>query len=420
VPAIKFRVESKTACLLVAATVMLSAGAGPARTATREIGPEADLCGVINALSSGNELALAPGEYQGPCAIRRGGEAGAPLVIRAADRARRPRIVYNRRSTNVIEVRASHVTIRGLEFGPTQPGVDAVRIFGGGDITVEDCHFHQLGGIAVVANHASVKGLVVRRNVIQNTFATPMYFGCHDGGSCTVTGLAVEGNFISGVTAPDPQIGYGIEVKLNSTAVIRDNIVINTKGPGIMVFGSHNLATASLLERNVAIGSRGSSGIVVGGGPAIVRNNIVVSNEQAGISVEDYKKRGLVRSVVVVNNTVYRNRTAGIAVEEEGISGIVIVNNAVDAGTGARAYPAPQAGLRMAGNVDCTAMACFANPEHRDFSPESASPLKRVGIFWDDAPWMPREDFFGVRRTIPPTVGAIERPSRPLTLAPEP
>lgn len=398
---------------LLALTVM-----PPSRAAAREIGPEANLCAEIHALPQGDELVLAPGDYRGPCAIRRGGEVGAPLVIRAADPKRRPRIVYVGRDTNVFEVRASHIIIRGLEFGPVQADVDAVRIFAANDVTIEDCHFTQLGGIAVVANHANVRGLVVRRNVIQDSQATAMYFGCHDGAGCSVTELVVEGNFIQGVTAPDPEIGYGMQVKLNSAGILRDNIVMNTKGPGIMVYGSGNLPRVSLVERNVVIGSRTSSGIVVGGGPAVVRNNIAASNEQAGISLEDYKKRGLLRAIAVANNTVYGNRAGGITVPEAGISGITIVNNAVHANSGTHAYP-PETRLRTAGNVDCTANPCFANPERRDFSPSTGSLLKGAGVLWRDA-WMPREDLFGVRRSVPPTAGAIERPSRPLSLAPQP
>jgi hypothetical protein len=327
--------------------------------------------------------------------------------------------VYRGRNTNVLEVRANHVTIRGLEFGPTQSNVDAIRIFAAKDVTIEDCDFTQLGGIAVVANHASIHGLMVRHNVIRDTLATAMYFGCHDGASCRATELIVEGNFIRGVTAPDPEIGYGIEVKLNSTGILRDNIVLNTKGPGIMVFGSLKLTNLSVVERNVAIGSRKSSGIVVGGGPAIVRNNVVASNRQAGIGLEDYQKRGLLRRVVVINNTVYKNRAGGITMPESETSEIAIVNNAVDAGYATRAYPLPHTGLRMAGNVDCSSVECFANPEQRDFSPFNDSLLKGAGVFWSDA-WMPRVDFFGVRRSIPPAAGAIERPSGPLSLTPQP
>src|SRR5882762_10449823 len=325
---------------------LLSVFMWSAPLAAREIGPEANLCAEINALPAGEELVLAPGDYQGPCAIRRGGELGVPIVIRAADPTRRPRILYSGSTTNVIEVRASYVTIRGLEFGDTHPDADAVRIFNAHGVTVEDCHFNHLGGQAVVANHASVRGLVVRRNVIRNSLATALYFGCHDGVGCSLTGLVVEGNFIDGVTAPDPQIGYGMEVKLNSSAIIRDNIVMNTKGPGIMVFGSQNPAMSSLIERNVTIGSRTSSGIVVGGGPVIVRNNIAVSNEEAGIGLEDYKKRGLLRGVIVVNNTLYKNQTGAITAPENGITGVVIVNNAAHGGMGSRTYPAARTGLR--------------------------------------------------------------------------
>jgi len=98
------------------------------------------------------------------------------------------RILYSGSTTNVFEVRASHVTIRGLEFGPTHPDADAIRIFNGNGVTIEDCHFNHLGALAVVANHASVRGLVVRRNVIRNSLATALYFGCHDGNGCSLTG----------------------------------------------------------------------------------------------------------------------------------------------------------------------------------------------------------------------------------------
>jgi hypothetical protein len=404
----------------ITATVVLSLiGLVPTHATAREIGPEADLCSEIRTVQPGEELILAPGDYQGPCAIRNGGAAGAPLVIRAADPARRPRIVYGGRASNVIEVRASHVTIRGLEFGPTQQDVDAVRIFSANNVTVEDCSFNQLGGIAVVANHSSVRGLAVRRNVIRGSTSTAMYFGCHDGMGCVVSGLVVEGNFIDGVTAPDPEIGYGMQVKLNSSAIIRDNIIMKTKGPGIMVFGAQDMTVSSVIERNVTIGSRHAAGIVLGGGPALVRNNIAVSNEEGGITLEDYRQRGFLRGIIVVNNTAYANRLGGVTVPETGMSGVIIVNNAADTGTAPKPYPSPRIGLRMGGNIDCTVTPCFTNPTQYNFSPNAASILRSAGVPWAES-WIPREDYFGVRRGSPPTVGAIERPARPLSLTPQP
>ena len=146
-----------------------------------EIGAGGDLCAAINTLQPGEELALAPGEYSGPCTIQRGGGARAPIVVRAADPGQRPRIVYRGASANVLDVKADHVTVRGLAFGPTAPGVDGVRVFARAGVSVTDCEFDGLGGIAVAANHTSITGLSVLRNVITNSGSTGMYFGCHEG-----------------------------------------------------------------------------------------------------------------------------------------------------------------------------------------------------------------------------------------------
>ncbi len=395
----------------------LLGGAGDVARAA-EVEPGADLCAAINTLQPGEELILQPGDYRGPCVIWSGGTPGAPVVIRGADPERRPRIFYPGSSANVFEIRASSVRILGLEFGPTGEDVDAIRIFSGNDISIEDCRFWRINGISVVANHSSVHGLTVRRNVILESNATAMYFGCHDGGACIVSGLAVEGNYIRGVSAPDPQVGYGLEVKLNSTGIIRDNVIVDPKGPGIMVYGARDPSWVSVVERNVVMGSRTSSGIVVGGGPAIVRNNVAVGNREAGIGLENYRGRGLLRGVVVAHNTVYNNWLAGIEVPELGVRDATIVNNAVHARISTPALPPWRAGLLLGGNVDCSWGACFTDPEGLDFSPFVRSLLIGPGAMRADG-WMPKDDFFGTRRGIPPAVGAVERPSGPITFGPK-
>ena len=389
----------------------------PSGAADRVIGPEDDLCAAINSLLPGEDLVLRPGEYGGPCKIRRSGGPGAPIVVRPDDPGQRPRIVYDGTATNVFEIRGSHIIIRGLEFGPTQNGVDAIRIFAGSDITVEECYFSRLGGIAVVANHTSIRGLIVRRNVIVDSRSTTMYFGCHDGNACTVTGLRVEDNFIRKVRAPSGEIGYGMEAKLNTVGIFRGNVIVDTKGPGIMVYGSRDLTAVSLIERNITGNSDKSSGIVVAGGPAIVRNNVSIGNDEAGIALEDYQKRGLLRGIVVVHNTVYDNGTGGITTPPEGVHDSAIINNAAQAPIGKPPLPPPQVGVRMAGNVNCSLFACFANPQGMNFSPFPGSMLTGVGTLSLDQ-WIPRDDLFGRRRGIPPMVGAIEQASGPLRLEP--
>ena len=57
------------------------AGLTPTVVAGAEVGPESEWCAAANALAAGEELILRPGEYLGPCAIRRGGTAEAPIVM---------------------------------------------------------------------------------------------------------------------------------------------------------------------------------------------------------------------------------------------------------------------------------------------------------------------------------------------------
>src|SRR5687768_12735698 len=135
------------------AVVLLAMLFFPAPATGKEIGPEANFCAEINALHPGDELVLRGGRYKGPCTIGRGGTPEAPVVVRAESLSDPPWIIYEGRSTNVINIRADNVTVRGLKIGPTQPGVDGIRIYARSGITVEDCQFSGLRGIAVVANH---------------------------------------------------------------------------------------------------------------------------------------------------------------------------------------------------------------------------------------------------------------------------
>lgn len=378
----------------------------------KEIGPDADWCRAIQAVPAGGELILEPGDYHGACVIARGGLPGAPLTVRAKDPARPPRILYTGTNRNVIELRADHVTIRGLSFGPTQDPVDAIRIYRGRDITIEDCRFLEIGGSAIAATHASVQGLTIRRNAIVRSRSTAMYLGCHDGVSCTVSDLLIEQNFIDGVDAVQG-VGYGIQVKLNSTATLRDNVVVNTKGPGIMIYGATDLLRTSLVERNFVTGSRTSSAIVLGGGPAVVRNNIALASAEAGIGLEDYGRRGLLRSIVVAHNTVYDSAGGGIGVPASPRLDVRIVNNAAHARAGARALPPAQPGVAASGNVDCTWVPCFTNPRGLNFTPLAMSaPAVRARTVMER--WMPEDDYFGRPRGVPPAVGAIEPPGGPL------
>lgn len=416
------RVRAETRARLAILALALAAGWAtvPPPAGAMEIGPEDDFCAAANALPPGGELVLRPGDYRGPCTILKGGSAGAPVVIRAADLEHRPHLVYTGRLANVLDIKADHVTIRGLAFGPTSRDADGIRVFSRADVVIEDCTFTEVGGIAVAATHTTIRGLVVRRNRIERSASTGMYFGCHEGAQCVVSGLVVERNFIRTIRAIEPEIGYGLQVKLNSSGVIRDNVIVDTKGPGIMVYGSRDLLSRTVVERNFVMGSQTSAGIVVGGGPVLVRNNISIQNRGAGIGLEDYHGRGLLRSIVIGHNTLYRNGEGGVTMAPEARPrDVAIVNNAVHTRHAAPALPAGRMDVELAGNVDCTWALCFANPEILDFSAVEGSLLRGPGSM-RGADWVPADDYFGTRRTLPPVRGAIQAGSGPIDVGPKP
>lgn len=379
-----------------------------------EIGPDADFCAALHGLPSGEELVLTPGDYKGGCTIRRGGQPGTPLVIRAADPDRPPRLVYPGHPVNMLEIRASDVTIRDLTFWGAFGAADGVRIISGNRITIERCRFQQLGGIAVAANHTSVQKLTIRQNSIRESTATAMYFGCHDGLGCAISGLLVEGNYIHGVTAAESEVGYGIQVKLNSSGAIRDNVIHDTKGPGVMVYGARDLMGTTLVERNFIRGSRTSSGILVAGGPVVVRNNITGWNVEAGIGLVNYGRRDLLRGITVVHNTVYGNGRGGITAPDHGSLEASISNNAVHARSGTPPLPTLRPGVRAIGNVECTLAVCFADADNLDFSPFPGSMLMGTKLRATDA--VPADDYFGFARGNPPVIGAVERSRGPVPL----
>jgi hypothetical protein len=220
-----------------------------------------------------------------------------------------------------------------------------------------------------------------------------------------VTDAVVQRNYIAGVEAGHSEIGYGVQVKLGSTAAIRDNVIVRTKGPGIMVYGSRDRARASVIEGNFVADSRTSSGLVLGGGPVVVRNNISVGAAEAGIAIEDYGGRGLLHGVVIAYNSVYGGRRAGIRAPGGGPIDAQVVFNAVHALAGPL-LPMIRPGLLVRGNVDCRLPPCFMDPLGLNFRPVDGSLL--VGRP-DATVHAPSQDFFGIQRPAEsPTIGAVE------------
>ncbi len=403
--------------LAIASTTLAVAASFAPRLAHATIidtGPAQDYCAAINRAMPGDEVHLAAGDYTRPCSITASGTAGSPIIVVGAGTpgALTSRFAYMGTSSNVTDIRAaSFVTIRRIFFDGSADDVDAIKMHSARDITVEGCRFRNIGGISISANDGDHARIAVRDNTFEMLRATALYFGCHDGAACHATDLAIERNLIVGVTPRAGAVGYGLEIKLNSFGTVRDNSVYDTAGPGLMVYGSNRGDPASVIDGNYVEGSINEADIVVGGGPAIVRNNIVSRGMSGGISAQDYGGRGLQRDVVIVHNTVIDCAGNSIAVQNwmAGRNDVLAFNAIAPRAGGVAIRPAAPTATVM-GNVDCSMMSgCFPGLSMAlyDVRPGAMSPLHDTATPGSES-WRPADDFFGTARDARPDIGAVE------------
>jgi hypothetical protein len=369
-------------------------------------------CGSINGAAPGTTFVLAPGSYTDSCHITASGTASAPITIRSqgSATASRANLVYNGTNSNLVDLGGSYIVMRWLTLGPSQDGVDGIRIRGTHDDVIEENIFQSVGGVGVPNNDGgSTPRITIRNNVFDNGKSTVIYLGCHDGAACHSPDALVEGNLILGAQ-PGDGVGSGVQIKLNSYATVRDNTILNTTGAGIIIYGSSQGDPASIVEGNYVEGAQQDAGINTAGGPAIVRNNIVVGNGNFGIWAQDYNGRNLQTNVWLVENTALNNQGGGISVQNwQAGRGNILAYNAITPLSGTSAFSGGSG--TVAGNVTCNpATSCFNQPttEPFDLWPVGGGPLigTAAGAV---APWRPFDDFMGVLRPAVADTGALQR-----------
>ncbi len=294
---------------------------------TIEVGPYDDYVTAINNLKPGDELVLHEGTYYGPFNINVSGTPDKPIIIRGFGQGeKRPVLFYAGGTANLMEIYGNNLVLAYLEFRPPEPDVHAIRIKPEqngvrSNILIENCVFRDCGGGSIDANIAN--GVYEKIKIINNRFigvkATPVYIGEHSG-TARVDEFVFEGNFIEASQIDNKNVvGYGIELKLNvKGGIIRNNLIMNSQGPGIMVYGAKDAKPedANIVEGNIVVGSRNSAGIVVGAGPSVVRNNIVLGCSGGGISALNYGGWNLFEHVTIEGNTVGLNTKSDFYVDE--------------------------------------------------------------------------------------------------------
>jgi hypothetical protein len=322
----RVRVHGVTLGLLIVACVAVPALAV-------EIGPGDNLQAYVNALQPGDELVLRGGTYtlSSRFSIQRQGTAAQPITIRAKA-GEVPVMTYVSGGQNVINVEnARYLILRRLEV---RGGSHGIRINASSFITVEDCHIHDTGDVALSANinGSTYQGLRLLRNHIHDTNGTGegMYLGCNNN-ACQMFDSLIEGNYIHHTNGPTVEQGDGIEIKEGSyNNVVRDNVIHDTNYPCILTYSTVGNGAPNLIERNV-LWNCGDHGIQAAA-DAVIRNNIILSALVDGIRHQPHQA-GTPNNLVVVHNTVIK--ASGNAIRATGITGsLLIANNALFAMSG--------------------------------------------------------------------------------------
>lgn len=218
---------------------------------------------LLRQLQAGDTLLLAPGDYADGLPVHRlVGTAAAPIRIRAANPAVRPRFISRGDRNTVSIVDSAHVAISDLHLDGNNLYVDAVKAEGHSHfahhITLENLritghgpHQQNVG----ISTKCPATGWIVRGNEIIGG-GTGMYFGNSDGNAPFVAAV-IEDNLVVDT------IGYNLQIKhqnprptdvglptAESATVIRRNVFSK----------SRNSATGELARPNVLVGHAPLSG----------------------------------------------------------------------------------------------------------------------------------------------------------------
>lgn len=277
------------------------------------------------------------------------GTAAAPIVITGPDSGPRP-VFLGRDTHNTIRLaNASHIVVRRVEVnGRGLAGFGVATQGPTHDITIEDNHFHGLGGdqqiVGISTTGNATWNWIIRRNLIVGA-GTGIYLGNSTGDSPFVAGL-IEHNVIR------DSIGYNMQIKHQSvwaatpagmptgktTTIIRHNVFSK----------SANSSTGGNARPNLLVGDCPPSGPGSSNGYAIYGNffyqnpseslfqgegsvafysNLMVTS---GAAVRIQQHNGAVRDVRIFNNTVVAGGASALTVSG-GASGFTqrVLGNAV-------------------------------------------------------------------------------------------
>ncbi len=300
---------------------------------TYEIAAGEDVEAAIAMLQPGDELLLGGGMYvvTERFSIDLTGTEDQPIVVRAKD-GEVPHIHRPDANQNLVDIdNAQWVVLDGIEWSGGSAGL---RISGADHLTISNCEIHSTNDVALRANDGGVtyESLHIVGNEIHDTNNTGegMYLGCNSDG-CRLANSIIERNWVHHTNGPSVEQGDGIELKEGSYGnVIRDNVIHDTNYPCILTYSTVGNGEANVIEGN-AMWNCGDHAIQ-SAADAVIRNNIILSANAYGISMQPHQS-GAPANLTVLHNTLVI--PGGRAINVSGATGTVTVaNNAVFSGAG--------------------------------------------------------------------------------------
>ena len=288
----------------------------------------------------GDEFVLEAGTYSDPrrLEISQRGTRDQPITIRAAKGAK---VIFKRpdaRQNTLNLAGCQHLIIRDIEI---TGGSAAIRI-GKKDkhlakfITLENLHIHHIGGVAITANYDGeiYESLTFRQNHIHHTsgHGEAFYLGSNSLPDGSTNGYIfnsiIENNYIHHLNGNTVTQGDGIELKDGSYGnIIRDNVIHDTNYPGIIVYDADGKAP-NIIERNVIWNSNNHG--IQAASDAIIRNNIIFDTKGEGIYCRNHQS-AVVGRLRIVNNTILSKKPIRIILPEKLSGKILVANNALAA-----------------------------------------------------------------------------------------
>ena len=298
--------------------------------ATVDAGPS-DYRSVLNRVTAGDTLRLAPGDYVNGLPVHGlVGTEGAPIRIEAADASRRPRFTARHGHNTVSIVDSAYVEIRQLDIDGLGLAVDAVKAEGHArwahHITLQGLRIRGHGAdqsTVAISTKCPAWGWKIQGNEIEGA-GTGLYLGNSDGSAPFFDGV-VENNVVR------DSIGYNLQIKHQSSRpdpdgksvgrrmnVIRFNVFVKGSNsssgksarPSVLV--GHppkegpGSTDAHVVYGNVFHGNP-SETLFQGEGNIALYNNILVNPQGSAIAIQPHNRVPL--EVEVVGNTIIARDT---------------------------------------------------------------------------------------------------------------